>query len=139
MFRGRKILGEEIRLGCQTVNSARTPTAPDSAPTFRVYTESGTLTATGFLPPTERYVVTGLFEYMLALGTLFATGRYMVRYQYAISSTSYTPEPDTFEVVGGGDTHGQFVSLAFLDRPDADWIVGQTDAGNTLINRNPHV
>lgn len=138
MFRGRKQVGNEIRIGVQTVNGSRTPTAPDAAPTYRVYTEAGTLVTNGSLPPTERYTTTGLFEYMLPVYSLFSTGRHWVRYDWIISGTHYAGI-DSFEVLAGGNTAGCFISMMFLDRPDADWIVGQTDAGTTSINRAPRL
>lgn len=138
MYFGRKRLGEQIRLGVQCApGNTRTPTAPDAAPTFRIYTEAGVNVVNGSLPPREKFTVTGLFEYMRQLNSLFSTGRHYVRYQYAISSTNYVAL-DAFEIVTGGDTGGQVISMEFLDTPASDWILFQTDSGNTGINRGPH-
>lgn len=138
VFRGRKLLGSEIRLGVQCRDGNRTPNAPTAAPTYRVYTEAGTNVVNGSLPPTERYTTTGLFEYMLPLNTSFSTGRHYVRYAYAISGTNYV-DFDAFEVVAGGNTAGTFTSLFFLDKPDSDWVVGITDQGTVSLNRGPRI
>ena len=137
---GRKQVGEEIHLSVQTRNPSRTPTASTAAPTFRIYSDAGTNVLNGSLPPTERYAVTGLFEFAQRLTSAFSAGRYFVRYQYAISGTNYCPPIDFFEVLAGGSSSGTVISMAYLDRPDGnDWIVTQTDSGATTINRGPHV
>ena len=138
MYRGRKILGDEIRIGVQCRNGSRTPGAPTAAPTYRVYDETGTLVTSGSLPPTERYAVTGLFEYMLRLISPFTTGRYHVRYAYAISGTNYAAL-DSFEIQPSGNAGGQILSMLYLDRPDADWIVATTDQGTVSLNRGPRL
>ncbi len=139
VYRNRSRLGQEIRIGVQCRNGSRTPSAPDAAPTFRIYPEAaGAAVITGSLPPTERYTATGLFEYMQRLTSAFSAGRYYVRYAYAISAVQYV-DFDAFEVTAGGNTAGMFLSLMFLDRPDSDWIIGQLDMGTISINRGPHV
>lgn len=94
--------------------------------------------ATGSLPPTERYITTGLHEYSKLLGTGFAAGRYYIRYTYTVSGTPVV-DIDAFEVLAGGVINGTTVSMYFLDRPDGDWIVTQSSAGGTNSNRGPHV
>lgn len=139
VYRGRFPQGKHIPLGVQCRNGSRTPVAPDQAPTFRVYSESGGAAAlSGSLPPTERYTTAGLHEYAQFLNTSFATaGRYYVRYAYAISGTQYV-DFDAFEVLAGGTSGGMVNSLFFLDRPDSDWIITQSDSGNANSNRGPH-
>lgn len=139
VFRGRSRLGQEIRIGVQCRNGSRTPSAPTAAPTYRIYSEAGgAAVVTGSLPPTERYVTTGLFEYMQRLTSSFSAGRYYVLYGYAVSGTNYV-DFDAFEVVAGGNVNGMFQSLFHLDRPDSDWIIGVLDSGTVSINRGPHV
>ncbi len=137
MYRGRKFLGEEIRIGCQCA-AGRVPGAPTAAPTYRVYTEAGVNVVNGSLPPTERYITTGLFEYMLPLNASFSAGRHFVSYRWTISGTQYAAI-DSFQITAGGSTNGMVNSMFFLDRPDGDWITVQTDSGGTKINRGPHI
>lgn len=138
MNRGREKLGADIRIGVQCRDGNRTPQAPTAAPTFRVYTEGGTLVTSGTVPPTERYQTTGLHEFMLPLNALFSTGRQYVRYLYAISGVNYV-DVDVFEIVGGGNVAGSFNQLFHLDRPDSDWIIGVTEQGNVSLNRGPRI
>lgn len=137
-FRGRKILGDEIRLGVQCRNASRTPSAPTAAPQMRIYAEAGTLVLSKAIPPTEKSVVTGLFEYMQPLNSSFSAGRYYARYTWSVSGTDFV-DWDCFEIKPGGDASGQYIALAFLDRPDADWIVAQHDMGGVVVNRGPRV
>lgn len=140
MYRGRKILGDEIYLGVQCVNASGTPTAPDAAPTMHICTSAGVKVLSKQIPPQDKFSATGWFGYMQPLNSSFATGRYFVRYSWAISSTTYTTQPDTFEIVAGGSSYGQYVSMFYLDRPDGnDFFLGQTDQGSVTVNRGPRV
>lgn len=140
VYRGRFPQGKHIPLGVQCRNSLRVPTAPDAAPTFRIYAEAGgAAVITGSLPPTERYATAGLHEYAQFLNSGFGTaGRYYTRYAYAILGTQYV-DFDAFEVLAGGTSGGMINSMLFLDRPDGDWIVTSSDAGSTSVNRGPHI
>lgn len=137
---GRKQVGESIFLNVQCRSTSKVPTAPDAAPTFRVYSEAAANVINGSLPPIERYASTGYFGYMLRLSSLFAVGRYFVRYQYAISTAIRVPAIDFFEVLAGGNSTGQVISMSYLDRPDLnDFLLIQTDSGATQIKRGPHL
>lgn len=142
MWRGRKAIGEEIMLGLQCVNSTGVPTAPDAAPTMKIYTSSGAgvLVLSKAIPPREQFTATGLFEYEQPLNSSFSTGRHVVRYTYSISSTAYVGEPDFFEIVAGGSSNGMKDALFCLDRPDQrDWVLTTTDMGTLAANRGPKV
>ena len=136
---GRRVLGDEIFLRVQCMNSSKQPAAPDAAPTVSIYNESGTRILTKSIPPLERYSTTGFFGYMQQLNSLFAVGRYAVYYSYTVSATQGDPGDDNFEVMGGGNTAGQVISMMYLDRPDSDFILAQLDSGATSINRGPHI
>lgn len=140
MWRGRTIVGAEILLGCSCDHGTGVPTAPDAAPTMRVYNESGTLVVSKQIPPLDRFTATGLFQYMLPITSAFSTGRHIVRYDYLIGAITHVADLDTFEVVDGGDDDGQFLSLFYLDRPDGqDFILGMTEQGSLTISRGPKV
>ena len=140
MWRGTRILGDEIMLGCSCDPGNGVPTAPDSAPTMRIYDSTGTLVVGKTIPPLDKFSSTGLFSYMQPLNSSFATGRYVVRYSYVISGTTYTPEFDVFEIVAGGNAAGQGISMFYLDRPDQnDFILAQTDSGSLTISRGPRI
>lgn len=137
---GRFILGDEVPLGVQCVNGSGVPSAPTSAPTMQIYTSAGTAVLSKQIPPQDQYSATGWFGYKQALNSSFATGRYYVRYEYDVGGTTYAGEVDAFEIVDGGSTDGQILSMFFLDRPDGnDYMLVQTDQGTLGVNRGPKV
>ena len=139
MYRDVKVLGDEIFLGVQCVNASGTPTAPDAAPTMHIATAAGVKVLSKSIPPQDKFNATGWFGYMQPLNSSFSTGRHFVRYSWAISSTQFVLV-DHFEILAGGSTDGQYVSLFYLDRPDGqDYVLGQTDQGTMTVNRGPHV
>lgn len=87
----------------QCANSSRTPTAPDAAPTWRIYGPAGgAALLTGTAPNTDTDSQTG-FRFVtgvqVTLGNNFAAGNtYTVRAAYAISSVSEV-DIGTFVVV----------------------------------------
>lgn len=141
-WRGTYILGTQAVLGCQCVNAAGTPTAPDSAPTMKIYTATGTSSVVSkSIPPRDKFNSTGYFEYQQPLNSLFSTGLYYVLYTWTISSTTYTQaDVDVFRIVAGGDNTGSVISMFYLDRPDGnDFILAQLDMGSVVWHRGPSV
>lgn len=140
MFRGSKVLGDEIPLGVQCANPAGVPTAPDAAPVMKVYTNAGVLVRSMSIPP-DKGGATGLFSYMLPLNSLFSTGRHFVRYSYLILGVTYVPDDiDVFVINPGGSADGEFLSLHYMDRPDQqDWVLGQTSQGVLTAARGPQI
>jgi hypothetical protein len=99
MFLGFVELEATMVRHIQTKNSSGTPTAPDSAPTYRIYGDSGTAIATGTLSgPVDSQ--TGLYSLSKAITAAngFGRGLYSVRIAYAISSAARA-ELYTFQVV----------------------------------------
>jgi len=101
-----------------------------------IYDNSGVLVVSKRIPPIEQTAITGLFGIMQPLNSSFAAGRYWVYYSYLVSTTQRCAV-DSFEILAGGNSGGQVISLAFLDRPDADWMVGQLDSGASIVARGP--
>jgi len=138
---GRKPLGTEIPLYVQCTSTAGAPTAPDAAPTMKIYAQGGgSPVVSKSLPPLERYTATGLFRYMQMLTSAFSAGLYYVRFDYQTSGTAKSAQ-GTFEVTAGGDANGMVNSAFFLDRPGSgqDWILFTTDGGQVSLNRGPNV
>ena len=139
MWRGRKILGDEIMLAVQCRNSSKAPSAPTAAPTMKIYTAAGVLVLSRSIPPIEKNTATGLFGIMQPLNSSFSAGRHYARYTYAISGTDYV-DLDAFEILAGGNASGQYISLFHLDRPDGvDFVLGQIDQGGVVVNRGPKI
>lgn len=119
------------------------PTLPAAPPTARIQQDgSSPLTRqTVTLPILDRYGATGLFQYMLSLGTnLFAVGRYHVTYSWAVGSFAGTAE-DTFEIVPSpkGDVQGVPIACFWYERPHANFVVFQADGldPSLFYGRNP--
>lgn len=139
MNRGSKPLGEEIWLGCQCRDATGQFVAPDAAPTMHIIRAStGALVVSKSIPAHDRYGTTGLFGYRQFLGSTFSTGMYYALYSWTDGAHT-GGDFDVFDVQPGGDAGGSVISMAFIDNPRADFIVGQTDGGNLVHYRNPRI
>lgn len=138
MWRGRFQLGQEVVLGLLTTNTSGVPTAPDAAPTFKVWGPDETVVASGKVPALDRYQVTGMFRHILFLGSPFAVGLQSVVYNYLLSGSPRIAI-DTFEVVAGGNILGAVQSLHVFHRPHGEFVVQQLSSGAVAKNRNPRV
>lgn len=134
----RSQLGYELELGCRTKDSSGTPTAPDACPTMTILTETGTQVLSKQIPIQDRYGRAGLFSYMQPLNSLFSAGRYYVTYDWLISGVAGSAI-ETFQVLPGGSTAGQAISMHFKGGSQANHIIRQNDDGNIRYNRNPRV
>lgn len=140
MYRGRTQLGIEIPLGVQCFNASGNAVAPDACPTMTIYsgTTNTPVIAAYSIPVRDRFNATGQFAYRQFLDTRFASGKYWVLYKWTASTFS-GHVLDVFDIVDGGDPKGQYISLFFMQKPSADFIVGQTDGGILTKGRNPRV
>lgn len=139
MDHGKVILGSQLRLTVQCT-AAGVPTAPDSAPTLKVYTDTGTLVRSLTVPPQDQTNATGLFGYLLPLNSSYSTGKHFALWSWVISSTTYTRELDHFEIVAGGHADGMLNAMFYLDRPDGnDWILTTSEQGVQRVHRGPQV
>lgn len=137
-YRGRVQLGEEVVLGCQCRDYSLTPTLPNLPPLMEIWSSGGTRIISKAIPILDRYVQTGLFHYRQFLGGQFSTGHYNVLYYYTVGSTDRVDQDD-FDIIPGGDGDGQVISMYWLEKPHANFIVYQTDAGKLFYGRNPRV
>ena len=138
MYLGKVQLGQEITLGVQCRDSAGTPTAPTAAPQIEVWTGTSKVLSGKSIPTMDRYGVTGYFQYNLFLDSRFTTGEYKALYRFTAGSY-YGLDEDTFEIVAGGDASGAVISLHCFNRPQAQFLVWQTDGGRIQKGRNPGV
>lgn len=138
MYRGRYQLGQEVPLGVLCLNAADTPTAPDRAPTMKVWDAAGTRVADLAIPALDRYAVTGLFRHRLFLDGRFAAGRYTVTYHWNAGSFVGL-DADTFEIAAGGHADGSVVAMTWYHRPQAEFIVQQLNSGAIVKGRNPRL
>lgn len=139
-FIGRYKLGDWLPLQLQTVNGSRVATTPDDVPTVKLFNSSGTMVYSQKLPVIERYVQTGRFYALVLLGRAFSTDTYTAVYYWTTGSGAYNGlEADNFDIVDGGHYDGNVIGMYFFDRPQAKYIVYQTDSGVLIQGRNPTV
>jgi hypothetical protein len=135
MYRGRRQLGTDLFVGVLTTDDDSRPTAPDAAPTMKIYSESG-LVLTKQIPAVDVEFITGLFGYRLFLGALYAVGLYQIIYSYSLAGVPQM-QGDTFEIIAGGNPVGSVISMfPFLPGPAA-FLVQELDSGVILRGKNP--
>lgn len=137
MYLGRYFQGQQVPLTLSATDQNGTPGLPGAAPTARVRGDAGVLQVLA-LPILDRYGATGLFQTLLTLGSSFPAGRYRVSYHWTQGGFTGTTE-DVFEVAPGGDAAGAIISMAWYERPHANFLILQTDpsSGQLLFGRNP--
>lgn len=137
MYLGRYFQGQVVPILVQTRNLAGAPTLPDNPPYLDFHGAAGKIEQFQ-MPILDRYVVTGLFLYPLFLDSTYPEGRYRATYFYK-TSDYHGVGIYVFEVVAGGDADGSIVTQAYWQRPEASYLVQQTEADAILLRRNPSV
>lgn len=134
---GRKQIGDKLGL----VVSSKDPKSGASATPAAlvrgyIYDSAGAIVEAVPLHPKDRFGGQRDFTAALRLSASYTPGYYQVYYAWAVSSTLYT-RVDTFEVVSGGDADGQVIALASVERPEADYVLYETESGALRAGRNP--
>lgn len=78
------------------------------------------------------------FSYGFRLPGGAALGTYQVSIAYSIAGTPGT-STSAFDVVSGGDSGGEVISLYSYDRPEARFVLAQLGSGKLVQGRNPHL
>ena len=138
---GRFQLGDWIPFGVNCKTAAFVAGAPTTAPTLTVFDSN--FATTGLpagvrLPPKGDPIVTGQFELERQLDSNYSAQMYTALIEYTIGAHSGT-ELHTFEVVGGGNSAGNYVGLHYYDQPHVRFMIGQLDGGTLEARRNPQV
>ena len=121
----------------QCVNSSGVPTMPDAVPVIKVWSGS-TLIVNKEMPLLDKAIQIGLFRYSLFAGELFAIGSYTIELFYVRGGVGVVEER-RFDLIAGGNTAGQVISMLYYHRPQADYIVYQTEDGRIRRGKNPRV
>lgn len=135
IYNGRHQLGDEIMIQALCRNASKVPVNPDAAPTMDVWTGATRIFSGLAMFPTERSNVTGLFVRPIRLANL-ALGFYNCVIRWT-TSTFNGIALATFEVVAGGNSNGNCISMVYFQPPIGQFLVRQTDAGVILKGRNP--
>ena len=67
-----------------------------------------------------------------------ALGTYSVSTAYAIGGVPAT-QASTFQVVAGGDSGGEIISLFEYDRPEGRYVLAQLGSGRLVQGRDPYL
>ncbi len=136
-FLGRYQQGQTVTLFCQGKDANGVATLPDRPPQAKVFNGT-TVVEANEMPILDRYINTGFFQHHLFLGAAYSAGQYRVVYYYRVGSY-YGVEEDGFEIVAGGHQDGSILNMYFFRRPQADYIVYETEDGIINKGRNPTV
>lgn len=133
--------GDRLPLAVACVDKEGVPTAPDLAPTAKIFIDDGTLQATVSLPAVHADINSagafqGLFKIRYLEGGL-ATDKYYVAYRYYLSGVPYQTETDSFELVAGGNSAGTVIALAHTPQHGQSVVQYDTEDGNIYLGRNP--
>jgi hypothetical protein len=134
---GRYQVGNTIVFLLQCKNADEVAAAPTDAPQIKLWSPAGTLIHQAKMPSFPQ--VTGLFYYNVFRGGLYdVAGSWNATYRYMVS-TYHGAHSDNFEVMAGGHMDGHVVGMYHYRRPQADFLVHQTESGNIRKGQNPRV
>lgn len=137
-YLGRHQLGNTMPVTVLTVDASNLPTAPDVPPVMKIWSGT-TLILSAQMPVADRYGTstnTTLFIYPLFLGASYAAGLYDVSLTWKIG-TFVGVEDGTFEILAGGNADGSIIAMTLYRRPEADFVVWQTNSGKLQRGRGP--
>lgn len=132
---GRFQVGQELSLVLRCT-LAGAGDVPSTHPTVEVRDESGFVEQRR-VPADDQVGSPGLFRGPLFLGTLYDTGRYHLYFRWLDSVGDPHVEIHDFEIAPGGDSDGAVISMASVERPQANFLLYNTDAGRLIRGRNP--
>ncbi len=156
-YLGRYRQGDELSLVIQCVDingSGAWPikvtdifssTGISNPPTVTFRGPGGTNVLSRVLPADLQGVRKGVFRLSQYLGTEFATtGSYAVFVRYTratINSGFFATAPIVlvghFWLMAGGSPDGAVIAMRAVRRPNANWLIYQTDGGRLVRGRNP--
>lgn len=137
-YLGRFQIGDRIGLSVSSKNQKSGAAVQPSALVqgFIYPTASGTIIEAVPLHPKDRFGGNWDFTANPQLSASYTPGHYTVLYQWANGGTLYE-RLDTFDVLSGGDVDGQVIALAEAERPEAGFVLFETESGSIKAGRNP--
>lgn len=139
MYLGRFMQGQIIPLGVLVLDASKKPAVPDEAPHALVMLNDSVL-GDFRLAIENKFRVTGLFALPLHVDSRFPQGHYNCQITWGIGGAR-RGELVTWDVIAGGDTTGQGISLYHYTPPTSgsNYLLLQTDAGNIYKKANPRI
>ena len=140
MWAGRKRLGEFLTLGvsCVSPSNHRLAVTPDAAPQITILQPGGAVAVAARPMPAWGNGKVGQFGFGEFLGSAYAVGNYLALITYAVSGT-HMVATRLFSVIEGGNAAGAYTSLAWYDRPEAQYLVGNLENGTLQYNSQPNI
>lgn len=140
MYLGRYQQGVELPLVLQCTDVNDTPNDPVDVPWVVIYRDGAppTFKASLKMAAELRGIATGLFRLPVFLDTLYGTaGRYLVVFKWVDSNGVAHTKPASFYLLPGGHADGAILSMYYVLRPDASYLLHQNDSGRIVRGRNP--
>lgn len=138
MYLGQYQLGDRVPIRVFCSDADDLPVEPDEAPRANIANASGVAIHSLWLPPLSRTLSPGLFQHPLHLDARLATGFYRVELSWKVSGNARAAV-DQFEIVDAGHEAGSVISMYAFSRPQAEFLVYQTDGKKLYKGRNPSV
>jgi hypothetical protein len=134
-YRGRYQLGKFLPLAVRCLDGNGSPVEPDTAPVAMLVGPSGPLDSVR-LGIKDRFQLTGYFQTSQRLDSRFSAGNWQVVYNWTVGGLPFTSRDD-LEIVPGGHPDGAGLSLFYVPRPQADYLLLACDSGRIIRRRNP--
>lgn len=140
LYLGRYQQGVELPMVLQCTDVNDVANDPLDVPHVTIYRDGAppTLKSSYRMAADLRGVATGLFRLPLFLDTLYsATGRHLVIFKWTDSNGVAHHKPASFHLLPGGHPDGAVISMYYILRPDASYLIHQNDSGRIIRGRNP--
>lgn len=133
---GRYQLGTHLPLVLQCCGGNSAPDQPQDCPYVTVLTSAGQVQHRMAADEQDRR--TGLFRFPLLLDSSFtAAGIYTIFYNWLDSGGTPRAKVEMVTIIPGGDDVGACVAARAVPRPDAVYLLRETDAGKIIQGKNP--
>lgn len=138
-FIGRFQQGQEVPFVLQCTSAVGVPDDPLYPPAVTIYQDANppVVVETRLMAAAERGVVAGLFRYPRFLVTGYAAGRYLAIFRWTDSGGVSRMKVASFTINPGGSADGAVVALHHVGKPEAGYLIWQTDAGYIVRGKNP--
>ncbi len=138
-YLGRFQQGQEVPFVLQCTGMSGNPDDPQYPPAVTIYQDANppVLMETRLMAASERGVVAGLFRLPRFLVTGYDAGRYLVVFRWTDSDGEARMKVASFTVNPGGSADGAVISMHHVVKPEAGYLIWQTDAGWLVRGKNP--
>lgn len=137
---GRFQQGQELTLVLQCTTVAGAPNAPVLHPRVKIYRDASppVLIETVVLAADQQGVSTVLFRLSHQLTGLYGTaGRYLLVFSWQDSNGAGRSRLGSFTLLPGGSPDGAVIAMFHVRRPNAGYLIRQTDSGLLIRGKNP--